>query len=84
MQTTYGLKNFNFIPKSFILPNEMPLLESVNEFLRILKSKLSKDAQKNKGQWYIVKPQASSQGRGIFITDRIEEVESLANLDVKS
>ncbi len=60
MQTSHGLKNFNFIPRSFILPNELSLLQN--------------DAEKNKGSWYIVKPQASSQGRGIFITNDLDEI----------
>jgi len=60
MQTAYGLKNFNFIPRSFILPNELSVLQN--------------DSEKNKGSWYIVKPQASSQGRGIFITNDVDEI----------
>jgi len=60
MQTSFGLKNFNFIPRSFILPNELSLLQT--------------DSEKNKGSWYIVKPQASSQGRGIFITNDLDEI----------
>lgn len=60
MQAMYGDKHFSFIPKTYILPKEYSsLLES-----------MSKDTS----QMWIVKPAASSQGRGIFITNNIEEI----------
>jgi hypothetical protein len=55
MQLKHGLSNYNFIPKTFILPAEASLLKD--------------DANRNKGRWYIAKPAASSQGKGIFVTD---------------
>ena len=41
-----GAANFNFVPKTYLIPTEMSL------FLE--------EAEKNKGQWYIVKPSALS------------------------
>lgn len=54
MQAMYGDKHFRFIPKTFILPKEHSMLVDYME--------------KNPDQTWIVKPSASSQGRGIFIT----------------
>jgi tubulin polyglutamylase TTLL5 len=53
-------KDFNFIPESFILPNEHKFLEESME----------KDAN----CIWIIKPVASSQGKGIFVTNKIVDV----------
>ena len=53
---------FDFLPESYILPNE-------NTFL---KDKMDK----NPNQFWIVKPVASSQGRGIFLTQSINDIPS--------
>ena len=53
---------FDFLPESYILPNEMTFL----------KDKMDK----NPNQFWIVKPVASSQGRGIFLTKNINEIPS--------
>ena len=53
---------FDFLPESYILPNEYTFL----------KDKMDK----NPNQFWIVKPVASSQGRGIFLTKNINEVPS--------
>ena len=53
-------KQFNFIPESYILPNEQMFLQESME----------KDAN----CIWIVKPVASSQGKGIFATNKITDV----------
>jgi tubulin polyglutamylase TTLL5 len=53
---------FDFLPESYILPNEYTFL----------KDKMDK----NQNQYWIVKPVASSQGRGIFLTQDISEIPS--------
>ena len=60
MAITHGVQHFNFVPKTYLIPSEM------SQFLE--------DAEKSKGQWYIVKPSANSQGKGIFVTDSVSEV----------
>jgi len=51
---------FDFLPESYILPNEYTFL----------KDKMDK----NPNQFWIIKPVASSQGRGIFLTKNISEI----------
>lgn len=53
-------KQFNFIPESFILPNEHMFLQDFME--------------KDPNCIWICKPVASSQGKGIFVTNRITDV----------
>ncbi|KRX03199.1 hypothetical protein PPERSA_07027 [Pseudocohnilembus persalinus] len=60
MQIQYGLANFNFFPKTYILPSENHIFQD--------------ESEKAKGQWYICKPSGSSQGKGIFITDKPQEI----------
>ena len=62
MQAKFG-KAYNFIPKSYVLPSEISLFMHAHE-LRSNKDK----------KWYIIKPTSSSQGRGIFITNDLDEV----------
>lgn len=52
-------KSFDFLPMTFILPKEEPLL-------------LADLACRQSSGYYIFKPKASSQGRGIFITDDVK------------
>ncbi|KAK9884002.1 hypothetical protein WA026_004937 [Henosepilachna vigintioctopunctata] len=59
MQCSKGVKNFDFIPQSFVMPTEYrELCQSHNRI---------------KGPW-IVKPVASSRGRGIFIVEAPNQV----------
>lgn len=59
LQQTKGYKNFDFIPSSYIVPGEFQ--EFCSGYL------------KDKGP-YIVKPIASSRGRGIFLVNHPEQV----------
>ncbi len=60
MQTVYGQRHFPFLPKTFILPSDM--------------KELSDEMGKHKNQVWIVKPAASSQGKGIFLTNNIQSI----------
>lgn len=55
-------KTYDFVPKTYLLPQEISLL--------------MRDAEKKKHgkKYYICKPNASSQGKGIYVTDDIEKV----------
>ena len=54
-------KKFTFFPDTYILPSE----------LHELKSQLNK----YRNNWYIIKPQASCQGRGIFLTKTYDQID---------
>ncbi|XP_050404221.1 tubulin polyglutamylase TTLL5 [Patella vulgata] len=58
MQQVKGLRHFDFIPSSFVLPGEYQ--DFCSAFL------------KDKGPW-IVKPVASSRGRGVFLINHPEQ-----------
>jgi len=53
-------KDFNFLPESYILPNEHKFLQESME--------------KDPNCIWIIKPVASSQGKGIFVTNKIIDV----------
>ncbi|XP_044745642.1 tubulin polyglutamylase TTLL5 isoform X2 [Coccinella septempunctata] len=59
MQYAKGVKNFDFIPQTFVMPTEYRELCQVHNRI--------------KGPW-IVKPVASSRGRGIFIVETPNQV----------
>ncbi|XP_053394016.1 tubulin polyglutamylase TTLL5-like isoform X3 [Mercenaria mercenaria] len=59
MQQIKGVKNFDIVPSSFVLPGEYQ--EFCTAFL------------KDKGPW-IVKPVASSRGRGIFLVNHPDQI----------
>ncbi len=60
MQALYGYRHFDFVPKTFVLPQEFAQLEE--------------EMGKDPDAFWIVKPAASSQGRGIFVTDNINDI----------
>jgi len=55
MREVYGNKHFGFIPRTFILPDEFLFLEE--------------ELKQNPSKLWICKPHASSQGRGIIVTN---------------
>lgn len=60
MQSLHGKRFYNFIPETFVLPGESMAL--------------NEEMDKEKEVLWIVKPAGSSQGKGIFLTNRIGEV----------
>ncbi|TNV82551.1 hypothetical protein FGO68_gene13598 [Halteria grandinella] len=60
MREFHGHKHYGFVPLTFILPNEIMELQKAMD-------------QMPERQW-IVKPSASSQGKGIFLTNNIAEI----------
>uniref|UniRef100_A0A3Q2ZHX2 Tubulin--tyrosine ligase-like protein 5 n=1 Tax=Kryptolebias marmoratus TaxID=37003 RepID=A0A3Q2ZHX2_KRYMA len=59
MQQTHGFKNFHIIPQTFMLPSEF------QEFRNCF--------AKDKGPW-IIKPVASSRGRGIYLVSNPNQI----------
>ena len=53
-------KDYNFFPETWSIPSEL------SELLRY-------DEKSDKGGIYIFKPEAQAQGKGIRITEKIEE-----------
>jgi hypothetical protein len=66
MQEKFGYKEFNKIPDTYCLPEEfLDFYEHYNEL---------KDKSPHKNIW-IIKPNAMSRGRGIYITDDVYEID---------
>ncbi|KAJ1104661.1 hypothetical protein NDU88_002071 [Pleurodeles waltl] len=65
MQQAYGFKNFNFLPQTFMLPTEYQ--DFCNAFA------------KDRGPW-IVKPVASSRGRGVYLINSPNQIASEDNI----
>jgi tubulin polyglutamylase TTLL5 len=59
LSEVFGCKHFLFLPKTFILPNEYQYLQQ---------------EMKNDSRQWIFKPAAQSQGRGIFVTNKLSEI----------
>ena len=62
-------EEYNFFPKTWLLPSEQ--IEFRNQFTDNSKGKQGKPLKK---KTYIVKPEALSQGKGIFLTRSFEEI----------
>lgn len=60
MQIRHGMSHFNFLPKTFILPQELGLLQD--------------EMSKNPGITYIAKPHNRSQGKGITVTTQMNTI----------
>lgn len=60
MQEIHGKRNFDFVPDSLSLPREWPQLQAA----------MARDPY----QWWIIKPSSSSQGKGIVITNKVQDV----------
>ena len=67
-KTLFPGTGFNFISDSFLLPNEHKFLED--------------EISKSPDTLWIAKPFANCQGRGIFLTNNIEDIPALQNLIV--
>ncbi|TKS86477.1 Tubulin polyglutamylase TTLL5 [Collichthys lucidus] len=65
MQQTHGFKNFHIVPQTFVLPSEYQ--EFCNCFA------------KDKGPW-IIKPVASSRGRGIYLVSNPNQISMDENI----
>ncbi|KAM9707374.1 tubulin polyglutamylase TTLL5 isoform 2-T2 [Menidia menidia] len=65
MQQTHGFKNFHIIPQTFMLPSEF------QEFRNCF--------AKDKGPW-IIKPVASSRGRGIYLVSNPNQISMDENI----
>lgn len=64
MQERYGKEEFNIIPDSYILPDEFA--DFYDHFHQ-------NKAKETSNQW-IIKPQNSSQGKGIFIVSNLHNL----------
>jgi len=60
MQSLHGKKHYDFVPETYVLPGDL------NELAEII--------EKDPSQLWIVKPSGSSQGKGIFLTNKVQEI----------
>lgn len=65
MQHARGFKHFDFVPQTFVLPTEF--------------NELVTSHYRHRGAW-IVKPIASSRGRGIYIVNSVIKAKSFVIL----
>nr|XP_055029113.1 tubulin polyglutamylase TTLL5 isoform X3 [Misgurnus anguillicaudatus] len=65
MQQTHGFQNFHIVPQTFVLPADY------QEF--------SHSFSKDKGPW-IIKPVASSRGRGIYLVNSLSQIQLDENI----
>jgi tubulin polyglutamylase TTLL5 len=66
MQEKFGKRNFHIIPDTYLLPDEFA--DFFAEFHQL------KNSEGRKPLW-IIKPNASSQGKGIYLIDDINEID---------
>jgi len=60
LKEIHGSKHFGFVPMTYLLPNEFDYLRASME--------------SDKEKMWIAKPACSSQGRGIIVTNRLDEI----------
>ena len=60
MQQIYTVRDFDFLPSSFVLPGDMPAFRAA--------------FAKHESYTWIVKPSNSSCGKGIFVTSELKEI----------
>ena len=60
MQEIHGKRNFDFMPESYNLMKEV-------DGVRI-------EMERDPAQWWILKPSSSSQGKGIILTNKFQDV----------
>lgn len=65
MNALHGDLHYNFYPKTYSLPKEHAMCVE--------------EMENNPGLWWIVKPAASAQGRGIYFTNSISELPYKSN-----
>ncbi|KAM9294337.1 tubulin polyglutamylase TTLL5 [Gastrophryne carolinensis] len=65
MQQTHGMRNFNLLPQTYLLPGEY------QEFCNVF--------SKDRGPW-IVKPVASSRGRGVYLVNSPSQISMEDNI----
>ena len=67
MLSLFGEKSFDFVPRTLFYPLEVEKLKKVM---------LVNTTQKGGNDYWIFKPCASSQGKGIFVTNTLDDVPS--------
>lgn len=60
MQQIHGVSHFAFWPKTYVLPKEFDLL--------------IEEMRRDPYRYWIVKPSASAQGKGIYMTNSIRDI----------
>lgn len=64
MQEKHGMRGFDFIPRSFVLPKDADALRNA----------MIEAMQLGQDQFFISKPACSSQGKGIVISNKFNEL----------
>lgn len=67
--------DYSFFPQTFILPRDF--IQFKKEFVK-LRSDQPHHVTKKKSKTFIVKPDGGAQGRGIFLTRRLEDIDNLS------
>ena len=60
MQTLHGKRFYSFVPDTYVIPQEVQVL--------------SEEMEKDRNRLWIIKPAGSSQGRGIFLTNKVSDI----------
>ncbi|CDW90152.1 tubulin-tyrosine ligase family protein [Stylonychia lemnae] len=65
--------DYKFFPKTWLLPQDLSELKQI----------IAQNSQRSIKQVYIVKPESLSQGKGIFITKRVDQIDPTEHLVVQ-